>query len=136
MSNKRLFGRDTGESKVLSATIANTTPVPSSVIPLEEWDTTGCQLITTGSLVGAWTIAISNDYTGASNGPVYSDAAGNAGTWTDITAAFNPAIAAVSSAGSQAVVMTTMPFKKAQITFTATSGSGTAVALVFQKNIG
>ncbi len=52
-------------------------------------------------LAGAWKVEVSNDYTPASTGTQYGQAAGNTGHWSDITSTVSPAIAAVTTSSSQ-----------------------------------
>ncbi len=81
---------------------------------------------------GTWKIEVSNDFVPNSNSNVYGQKT-QAGTWTDITSAFSPTIAAVTTAGSQ-YVQADLTARDIRWTFTPTSGQGKARVRRFCKS--
>lgn len=78
-------------------------------------------------LEGAWTIEISNNYTPSSFGGDFGQDPDVAGSWTDITSAFSPTIAAVDTGTASSYsqyVQATICVRAIRFTFTATSGHG------------
>lgn len=71
-------------------------------------------------MTGDWTIEVSNNYSPASTSTVYGQVSGNAGRWTDITAAFEPAIVAVTDNSSQ-FVQADIATRRIRVTFTPTA---------------
>jgi hypothetical protein len=87
---------------------------------------------------GTWTVAMSNNYTPASNGSSYGQAPSQ-GDFTDCSALFSSpaAIASVTDHGSQFVQPPGhFSARSFQITFTPSGGKGTAIALVYCKSWG
>lgn len=120
------------ENNFLTASISNTTPVTTDAMDAREADFVGVQLVT-ATVSGSWKIEVSNDYViGGSGG--YGQAQ-NAGTWSDITTAFFPAIAAVVSgvSGENQYVQAEICTRAIRYTFTPTSGTGTAKAIGCMK---
>jgi hypothetical protein len=103
-------------TKLFALSISDTAAHPSAGFSILQYNYAGLQLNTTGTLVGAWTIQVSND-TGQ--------------TWSDITTGFTPSIAAVAaSPSSQFAQCVPIVVQMIRVTFTATSGSGVASASI------
>lgn len=120
------------ECVFLNASINNTNPVTTGAQDAREADRVGVQLVTTG-VSGSWKIEVSNDYViGGSGG---YGAAANAGTWSDITAAFTPAIVAVVAgvSGENQYAQADLGARAIRYTFTPSSGTGTAQAIGCMK---
>ncbi len=81
---------------------------------------------------GTWKIEVSNDFVPNSNSNVYGQKT-QAGTWTDITSAFSPTIAAVITAGSQ-YVQADLTARDIRWTFTPSAGQGKARVRRFCKS--
>lgn len=128
-----------GEENFLPVTaVSNTNPVTSDGIFITDFDDVGIQLVTTG-LSGSWKVECSNDYViSASNITAYGEAPA-AGTWTDITARFSPAIVTVVSgtaATENQYVQIQLTTRYIRVTFTPTGGSGNVKALGCCKSRG
>jgi hypothetical protein len=105
---------------------AGTTPIPSPIDPMHNYDGFSLVLVTTGTLAGSWKVTAADDYTaqaGLQNSPA------SAGNFADVSALCQPALAAVLSGGSKQYVQIS-PFMGGaiQVTFTPTSGAGSASA--------
>lgn len=117
----------------MDATVTDTTPAVSQYIFIGKQAALGMQLVTTGSLTGAWKIEVSCSPTAVTTSN--TDPTTSASTPTiaafnddpsDITSAFSPSIASVSAASSQYVQCTPLNAGYVRATFTATGGSGHA----------
>lgn len=125
--------RAAGLVVLMDKAIADTTPAVSRYAFIGRQNTLGMQLVTTGTLVGAWKIEVSCSPTAidtlnpgpssASGRPVISAVNDDP---SDITSAFSPTIAAVTTASSQYVQASPLNAGYVRATFTATSGSGNA----------
>ena len=131
----KMFGNANREGRIIPLTaISGTTPIVSGGYFLEDYNGISFQLGSDGTVAGAWKIEVSNDYSVG-----FNDDRVTAGTWTDVTAAFvdaagNPAIAAVTSGGSnQATQAAPFMFRAYRVTFTPTSGAGNVYCVVFAK---
>lgn len=115
---------DGDDYKVIpSTTVSGTTPIVSAVVDIRDLDSIGFQLITTGSVAGAWTFAASNNFQPegiASYGQIPT-----MGDWSDVTALFAPA--AVTTASNQSK-QANLRARSIRATFTPTSGAGTVRA--------
>jgi hypothetical protein len=115
-----LFGDGVG---VPGHHFANTTAFTNDPpLNMRGYNRVGLQLITEDdegqTLTGAWTIEVSNDYVPAGNGS-YGQSPG-AGKRTDITAAFEPTIEAVTGASNQ-FVQADLSVRAIRATFTPTA---------------
>ena len=100
--------------------ISDTAAHVSKPIDLRRYDRVSFQLVTTGTLDGAWKIEISNNVV-------------NAGTWTDITSGFSPAIATVdhtNAATQSQYAQADIRIRAIRVTFTGTAGSGNASVFI------
>lgn len=107
--------------KFLTVQISDTNPHVSPSFNFLQYNYAGLQLSTLAgsTLAGAWKIEVSND---------------SGGTWADITSGFTPTFAAVvSGASSQFGQCLPLVAQMLRVTFTATSGSGTATAAICLK---
>lgn len=117
---------------VLNLTISDTAAHVSSLIWLGGRRIVSFQLVTGGTLDGAWKVEVSNDY--AADKDVSMGQNVNAGAWTDVTAGFKKldgtALAAVAhgTAATQNQFVQCAPIggKWARVTFTGSLGVGTA----------
>lgn len=137
---------DGGDVVVLVSTpISGTTPIVSGPIDVRDKDAVSLQLISTGTVAGAWTVAASLDFVpGVTSGAVGGSSSGAygspafAGTWSDVSALFArpSAIAAVVSGGGSQYrqAIDHLDARHIQITFTPTSGAGNVQANCFRKN--
>lgn len=117
-----------GEGVFAAVTAAGVTPI-SFIVLMTDYDNIGFQLITTGTLAGAWTFQADNKY---SNDAQYNWPA-NPGTWPSVTALFTT-VPAVLSGGSDNYAQTIgLGAKAVRATFTPTSGAGTAQAIYCAK---
>lgn len=128
-----VYGNGT-ENIFLSASIpGTTTPVTTGAMDAREADFVSAQLVT-ATVSGSWKIEVSNDYViGGSGG--YGQAQ-NAGTWTDITASFTPALVAVVSgtaATENQAARGPSSDRAIRYTFTPSSGTGTAKVIGCMK---
>ena len=106
-------------------TISDTTPHVSNSIDLRRYDRVSFQLITTGTLDGAWKVEISNNVVNSGSG-AYGQVAAT-GTWTDITSGFSPAIASVdhtNAATQSQYAQADIRIRAIRVTFTGTAGTG------------
>lgn len=131
----KMFGNANREGRIIPLTaISGTTAVPSGAYFLEDYNGISFQLITDGTVAGAWKIEVSNDYSVG-----FGDDRAFTGNWTDVTAAFvdaagNPAIATVVSGGSsQATQAAPFMYRAYRVTFTPTSGAGNVYCAAFAK---
>ena len=116
--------------------ISGTTPIVGDIKDLSNLDGCCFQLITTGTVAGAWKVEVSNDYVTANIRPVTNNGPQAAATahWTDITSQFSPAITnPAGSATSQFVQMYPFVGRSVRVTFTPASGAGNAYATYFAK---
>ena len=101
-----------------------TTAAFSAIVDIRHCDRVGLHLETVDDgggqlLAGSWKIEVSGNYTPASTGTQYGQIEGDAGRWADITAAFSPAINAVTTSSVQFVQMD-IRSRALRITFTPT----------------
>ena len=110
--------------------------------PFELFDLDGCglQLITTGTVTGAWTVEQSMDYSSGDR-----DIRANAGTWNDITALLNATPTAVAAASNQyrqlgggggTTAVTNFFGGAIRIKFTGSANTGNITAIVLGKSVG
>lgn len=125
--------RAAGLIVLMDTAVANTTPAVSRYAFIGRQNTLGMQLVTTGTLVGAWKIEVSCSPTAVdtlnpapSSSSVRPIITAVNDDPSDITSAFTPSIAAVSAASSQYVQASPLNAGYVRATFTATSGSGQA----------
>lgn len=118
-------------------TISDTAPhVQGDPLVLAHETFVSVQLVTTGTLTGgaatAWIIEGSNDFVAAGgdkgNAPF-------AGTWTNVTAYFTPALVAVLTGGSKQFVQAQICARALRVTFQATGGSGIVTATWHAKDL-
>jgi hypothetical protein len=117
---------------LMDNSVTDTTPSVSNY-KLVNKGLVGMQLVTTGTLQGAWKIEVSCSPTAVvtvntdtrTQGLSPTIAAANDDP-SDITSAFSPSIAAVTTASSQYVQLDALAAGYLRVTFTATSGSGRA----------
>jgi hypothetical protein len=81
---------------------------------------------------GDWKIEVSNDFVPVTNGTAYGQPS-NDGTWTDITSAFSPSIAAVTTAGTQ-YAQADLTARTLRYTFTPSGGQGTVSVIRYCKS--
>jgi hypothetical protein len=109
--------------------ISGTTPIISRTTDLNGTKGVSYLLVTTSTVAGSWKVEVSNDYSGAGGGNFMQPP--TAGDWVDITSAFSPSIAAVTSGGSsQFVQMGPLSCRTIRVTFTPTSGAGNVRASI------
>ena len=124
------------ENIFMNSATSGTTPVNTGAMDARMADIVSAQLVTNG-LSGAWKIEISNDEVvqTTSVGAVAYGQPGNAGTWTDITASFSPALVAVVSGTSGENQRAEGPsgYRAIRYTFTPTSGAGAAKVIGTMK---
>lgn len=101
--------------QAMSLTISDTNAHTSDEVYLGGALGSTLQLVTTGTLAGAWAVTARS----------HPDA-----TQATVTSAFTPAIAAVSSGGSNQMTIVPAAFFDIQVSFTATSGTGIASVYV------
>lgn len=89
-----------------------------------------------GAFTGTWTVEASNDYAPESGGGSYGQPP-NAGTWTDVTAQWTPAVAGVTANGSQIIQSPTAGcgYRHIRVKLTRTGGTS-AVADVWATGKG
>jgi len=134
MSDKRVYGLG-DESNFMPATaISGTTPIVSAIIPMAAHDSVGLQLITTGTVAGAWKVEVSSNYVGTTNGSQYG-AITASGDWTTIpNSEFSPAITDPAGSATSQYVQADLTCRNARITFTPASGAGNAQVIGFCKS--
>jgi len=132
MAAKNLYGQGM-EGRVLNTTVSDTTVQTSHVTFLNTLDNISYQLISTGTVAGAWTVEVSNNYT-----PGLGDnQAPNSGNWVDITSLFTT-VNAVTSGGSDQYIEKSSGLigaRAIRVKFTPTSGAGTVSAWFFGKGM-
>src|SRR3982750_2774878 len=96
MSHKARYGDGDDCHIIALQAIVGTTPIPSKVVGMNDKDSVGMQLISTGTVAGNWKVEVSNDFVPSTNGSVYG-AVTATGNWTDITSEFSPTIAAATT---------------------------------------
>lgn len=119
------------------ASVADTNPHVSTVVGLGQFDLAGLQLITGGTLDGAWKIEVSNDWTPGATAANEGQPNNASAHWTDITTAFAPAIAAVAhgtAATQNQAVQATLGFRHMRVTFTGSAGTGAVLVILFLKS--
>lgn len=143
--SKQTYGNSGDAYIITAATVANTTPVVSTIVDLRRFDCFGLVLSAGGgaaTLDGAWKIEMSNDFTPAATNASYGQAP-NAATaiWVDVTASamWVDAIAAVAHATASSTKQAIQPkygvgFRSMRVTFTGTTGSATVSASIFAKS--
>lgn len=108
---------------------------------MRHMDKIGGQFVTdvgvTPAVDGAWKVEVSNDF--VPDGSSSYGASSAAGTWTDVTALFLPALVAVA----HGTAATRNQFSQAEVrcravrfTFTATAGTGNANVIINAKGRG
>lgn len=143
--NKTTYGQGNEYQLAALRTVADTTPVVSTVLDLADKDNLGLQLIAdggggAGGIDGAWKIEVSNNYapggTGSPSGQVPSTA-----RWIDITASalWVDAVAAVAhgtAATRNQYVQPKYPVgaRSLRVTFTASTGTGSVGVFAFAKS--
>ncbi len=117
------------------ASVANTVARVSTVTWLQHARICSYVLSAGGTLDGAWTIEVSNDYSGAGGSAMGQ--APTAGTWIDVTTGFKKldgtALAAVvhsTASANQYVQAAPVGARAVRVTFTATTGTGAVRAAV------
>lgn len=125
--------RATGLVVLMDNLVADTTPSVSRYAFIGKQSTLGIQLVTTGTLQGAWKIEVSCSPTAIVTLDPAPSSSSSRPTIpvtnddpSDITSAFSPSIAAVTTASSQYVQASPLNAGYFRATFTATSGSGQA----------
>lgn len=139
---KRTYGK-AGEGLLFSTATSGTTPIVSRAVSMENFDTASFQLITDAAGTGAWKVEASNDWQPANaGGPSYGQAPGkttaalaaSAAHWSDVTAAFVPAIAAVTTTSSQGT-QAAFDWRALRVTYTPATGTATAICLLNAKSM-
>lgn len=114
------------------ASVADTSAHVSTITWLQHARIVSYQLVANGTLDGAWKIEVSNDYSGAGGSAMGQ--APNTGTWTDITSAFSPAIAAVAhgtaATQNQYIQCNPLGARAIRATFTGSAGTGAVQAII------
>jgi starvation-inducible outer membrane lipoprotein len=125
--------RASGLIVLMDATVTNTTPAVSPYAFVGHQSTLGMQLVTTGNLQGDWKIEVSCSPTAVATANLDPNTRDVTPTLaavnddpSDITSAFTPSIASVTTASSQYVQASPLNAGYVRATFTATSGSGHA----------
>lgn len=119
---------------VLNLTVSDTAAHVSTLTWLGGRRIVSLQLVTGGTLDGAWKVEVSNDY--AADKDVTMGQNVNAGNWTDVTAGFKKldgtALAAVAHATAatqnQFVQCAPIGGKQLRVTFTGSAGTGPVTA--------
>lgn len=111
-------------------TIVGTTPIPFT-IEISNLDNLSFQLNTTGTVAGAWTFQADNRY----STDAQFNAAVNAGTWPAMPTSLFSTVAAAAGAPTDQYVQSLVPIaaRAIRVTFTPTSGAGTASLAFFGK---
>lgn len=117
---------------ILNLTISDTAAHVSALESLLGRRIVGLQLVTGGTLDGAWKVEVSNDYAGDKDSSMGQNV--NAGNWTDVTAGFKKldgtALAAVAhgtpATQNQFVQCAPIGAKQIRVTFTGSGGAGVA----------
>lgn len=132
---KLLYGRGDESKFITLQAISGTTPIVGKVVDMQDFDSVGLQLISTGTVAGSWKIEISNNYVPQQNSNSYGQVSATAdtaeGTFTDVTALFLIAAAgtAIAAAAGSATSQYAQPrdfirCRCLRVTFTPTSGAG------------
>lgn len=133
MAKKNVLGRGQNAMLVTVVGINDTNPhvlaPPDGGLNIEDMDNVSFVLSTTGTLVGAWTIQASNDF---SDNTAFN-ALVNAGTWVDVTALFTAPGAVASSPSTKFTQMVGCAFRALRAVFTASSGAGNISGFAFAK---
>jgi hypothetical protein len=110
--------------------VNGTTPIVSEVDPMAGYDGFSLVLVTTGTVVGAWTIAGADDWFEL-DGCTFA----NAGHFGDISDLAEPALVDVTTASVQATQIVPCMFGAIQVTFTPASGTGSVAAYRVKKGL-
>lgn len=139
---KRTYGKG-NEGVLFNQATSGTTPIVSRVISMENMDTASLQLITDAAGTGAWKVEASNDWQpGEAGGPAYGQVPGKttaalavtAAHFSDVTAAFVPAIVAVTTTSSQGT-QAAFDWRALRVTYTPATGTATAICLLNAKSM-
>jgi hypothetical protein len=121
-------------------TISGTDPIVSTPIDVRNLDKIGLQLVIASptTIDGAWKIEASGNYVPTTGALAYGQAA-NAGAWSDVTALFSPAVAAVvhgTAATLSQFTQAELRTRALRVTLTPSTGSGSGQAITNGKAFG
>ncbi len=128
---KNVYGEGSEGIVIPTQAISGTTPIVSTVTWINMLDNVGYQLVTTGTVAGAWKVEVSNNYAVT----WYNNQAAGAGDWFDYTSRMTTIAAVLSGGSNQIAEHIGCTCRAMRLTFTPTSGAGNVSAYFYGKGL-